>query len=936
MKLLLLWYLLKIFLCIPILFYIHLKEVFSMYYKIFYPAIFLMNKISYGVKISILAILSILVFIYPIYTSFNTILLEKRYYQTEKEWLTYYNKFYFLVDSISKYQKTSDKIEIKKLFENLIEFDNANLNILSDKLEILKDEFLSLREFDSSFKIKKDLIDLFQSLSIHFPHHVTTILDIEIKLIPLLEELKDLGDNIFLKSYLLPVEKMAFIKNSMQLELLLSEYMLKKENLPPSFVEKIDHQRADLSLLINILDQNIIQKYNSGYSQYKFNKMISDILKSEKEVHKNILSFYKDSIAKSLKNRVDEKRSFISIFISILFVLFYLYIAFYQSIISRLAKLQKASWKIAKGDLKGEDVFEDTKDEIGDLFLAFNKMKTNLVQNIAFLDSYKMSIDQSSIVSKTDKKGVITYVNQKFCDISGYSEEELIGKPHNIIRHPEVPKEAFADLWKTIKSNKIWHGIVKNRKKDGDYYIVDATVAPILDERGNIHEYIAVRHDVTELEKSKEQIQKQKEEELHLQETDLLTQLPNRIKMIKDLKNSKNRVLAFLNVSSFGKLNEFYGTGIGDKVLVTLSKALQSMIKDEKVVLYKMHAAEFAFVLDAKFYSRSDVEKFVLNTIEKIENKKIYCENDNCITLSIVAGISYGAKVFEEIFSQADIALKRAKKSNKNMLFYNESMKKESNYQNNMMWIEKIKKAISEDKIVPYFQPIINNATEAITKYESLVRLIDDENKVISPFFFLDIAKGAKLYSQITKIVINKSFDAFENLPHYEFSINLSMEDVLDKDTVEFIIDKLESYNNPQRVIFEIVESEEISDYALLTSFIKKIKSYGAKIAIDDFGTGYSNFEHILTLDADFIKIDGSLIKNIDTDENARIITSAIIAFSKELNKKTIVEFVHNKEVYNKVKEMGADYSQGYYLGEPRENILSINNPEKYEIEFVI
>ncbi len=906
-----------------------------------------MNKMSYKVKISILSILSVLAFIYPIYTSFSTIILEKRYYQSQKEWLSYYTKFYALVDAISQYKELSDKTKIDKLFVDLIVYDSSNLNILSDRLEPLREQSRLLVVPKYSFTIVEDLIKLFQSLSIHFSSpkdpfsdHIAMILDRQIKLFPILQELKKTGNSIFSKSYLLPTEKVAFTKKYMQLKLLLDSYISEKGILTAYFLDDIDKQRSNLYLFIGVLNQNIIQKYNSGYSQLRFNQQIDNILKSEKAIHEDILAFYDDIVTQLLKNKQDEKRTFIFIFISTLLILVYLYTSFYQSIISRLAQLQKASWRIANGDLKAKDIFEDTKDEIGDLFLSFKQMKKNLIKNIAFLDGYKMAIDQSSIVSKTDQKGVITYVNKKFCDISGYSQEELIGRPHNIIRHPDVPKEAFVDLWSTIKANKIWHGIVKNRKKNGDYYIVDATVAPIIDENGEVHEYIAVRHDVTELEKSKEKIQKQKEDELHLQETDLLTQLPNRVKMIKDLKNSQNRVLAFLNVSSFGKLNEFYGTDIGDKVLVILSEALQNIIKDDKIVLYKMHAAEFAFVLEEDHYTKDDVENFILNTIKEIENKKIYCQNSNCISLSLVAGVSYGSKIFEEIFSQADIALKKAKKSNKNILFYDKGMKKESNYENNMIWIEKIKKAISEDKIVPYFQPIINNSTEAITKYESLVRLIDDEGKVISPFFFLDIAKGAKLYSQITKIVINKSFFVFENLSHYEFSINLSMEDVLDKDTVEFIMNKLESYTNPNRVIFEIVESEEISDYNLLTSFIQRVKSYGAQIAIDDFGTGYSNFEHILTLDADFIKIDGSLIKNINTDENSSIITSAIIAFSKKLDKKTIVEFVHNEEVYNKVKEMGADYSQGYYLGEPKADLLLINSLKKdellHELEFMI
>jgi EAL domain-containing protein (putative c-di-GMP-specific phosphodiesterase class I) len=203
--------------------------------------------------------------------------------------------------------------------------------------------------------------------------------------------------------------------------------------------------------------------------------------------------------------------------------------------------------------------------------------------------------------------------------------------------------------------------------------------------------------------------------------------------------------------------------------------------------------------------------------------------------------------------------------------------------------------------------------------------MIDHDGKAISPFFFLDIAKKAKLYTKITKIVIDKSFATFEKLPQYDFSLNITVEDITDEEISTYIFMKLKAFPHPSKVIFEITESEEIRDYSFVNKFITKIKSFGAKIAIDDFGSGYANFEHIISLNADFIKIDGSLIKNIDKDKDSEIITEAIIAFSKKLGSKTVVEFVHNEEVYKKVKSMGADFSQGFHLGEPRATLVSMN-----------
>ncbi|NPA28785.1 MAG: HD domain-containing protein [Epsilonproteobacteria bacterium] len=136
-----------------------------------------------------------------------------------------------------------------------------------------------------------------------------------------------------------------------------------------------------------------------------------------------------------------------------------------------------------------------------------NRIRSNILKNISLLNEYKTAVDQSTIVSKTDTRGVITYANDKFCEISGYSAAELLGKPHNIVRHPDMPAEAFRQMWATIKAKKTWHGIVKNRKKNGGSYIVEATIKPILDHTGEIVEYIAIRHDITEVFRLKEEVE---------------------------------------------------------------------------------------------------------------------------------------------------------------------------------------------------------------------------------------------------------------------------------------------------------------------------------------------------------------------------------------------------------------------------------------------
>jgi EAL domain-containing protein (putative c-di-GMP-specific phosphodiesterase class I) len=166
--------------------------------------------------------------------------------------------------------------------------------------------------------------------------------------------------------------------------------------------------------------------------------------------------------------------------------------------------------------------------------------------------------------------------------------------------------------------------------------------------------------------------------------------------------------------------------------------------------------------------------------------------------------------------------------------------------------------------------------------------------------------------------VIEKSFKEFENLD-YEFSINISYEDINDPTFLIYIEEMLKKYQVSKRLTWEILENENIKNYDVLICFIKAVKKLGCKVSIDDFGTGYSNFEHLLKMDVDCLKIDASLIKNIVKDKTSYKIVETIIKFAKNLNLKTVAEFVENKEIFELVNKLDIDFSQGHYISEPLE-----------------
>lgn len=532
--------------------------------------------------------------------------------------------------------------------------------------------------------------------------------------------------------------------------------------------------------------------------------------------------------------------------------------------------------------------------------------QTTISDNLSYLQSYKNTIDTSLIVTRTDPKGIITFANQNFYDVSGFSAKEVIGKTHSILRHPDNSKQFFADMWQTILAKKTWHGQFKNLTKNGETYWIDSTIAPILNNNGEIVEFIAIRHNIT-------QLIKQQEELTYMLYFDALTNLYNRNALLRDLKQNKNYSLVLFNIDHFSHINDLYGEAFGDKVLQEFALLFQKALQGhEHVTLYRLGGDEFALLVENEH--TLEVLSMTLEILNHIHTTHIVVEKHN-IVLVLSAGISYEENLL--LLSTASMALKMARRINKHHFVYTEVDSLNDEYENNMRWIKEVQDAIDEDRIQPFFQPIVDNKTNTTQKYEALIRLIDRNGNIITPNHFLEIAKKAKLYKKLTKIMIHKTLTLFQETSH-EVSLNLTIDDILDLEIRAFITEKLQHSPITKQIIFEIVESESIDNFDEIESFILEVKSFGCRIAIDDFGTGYSNFEHLMRLQADYIKIDGSIIKEIIHDKRSELITSIIVAFAKEMQIETIGEFVESKEVHDKLIELGVNRSQGYYFSKPQ------------------
>lgn len=457
-------------------------------------------------------------------------------------------------------------------------------------------------------------------------------------------------------------------------------------------------------------------------------------------------------------------------------------------------------------------------------------------------------------------------------------------------------------------------------------YIIKGEVSNILeihtrDEIQDLAENFQEMHNA--LEKSFEEIE---EKNLRLEfeaYIDALTSLPNRKKMLIDIENMEVFAIILLNIDEFRGVNDFFGNEVGDQILTATSERLRNYCAGRQLELYRIGSDEFSIIIKIPM-KKEQCEQLATELCNQIKDIPFRTQR-NEIYVSISGGIAIketNSAVDKPLFSKAELALRQAKSQLTNFLVYDTSMESFKRFESNMSWTNRLRLAIDEDRIVPFFQPIINNTTGKVEKYECLVRLITKDGEVISPFVFLDIARKARFYPFITQIMLKKSFEKFKNSP-LGFTLNLSIDDILDHRTNRSIVHQLQ--NEPEiakRVTFEILETDEIKNYEVIRNFVNEVKSHGSKIAIDDFGSGYSNFAHILSLNIDYLKLDGALIKSLDKDKNAQAITKTIVQFSQEMGILTIAEFVHNETIFEKAKEYGISYSQGFYFGQPSAELL--------------
>ncbi|WP_373036595.1 EAL domain-containing protein [Sulfurimonas sp.] len=398
-----------------------------------------------------------------------------------------------------------------------------------------------------------------------------------------------------------------------------------------------------------------------------------------------------------------------------------------------------------------------------------------------------------------------------------------------------------------------------------------------------------------------------------LKNLDVITKLPNRQSLIQDLSIlQEEAMLILLHINQINSIKDLYGIEAVEDIVSQKAKQLSQIIIDNGATLYSLNMQEFAILVTSRPMFEKYMALLKYSILTNSDENVYYADDDNYFISEFTAGVSYGML---NIFNQADIVLQEAIISKKNMLIYKNNQTTLELQKATLNRLRVYKKALHSGNIIPYFQPIIDAKDNSVMKYEALARLMTDTGEIVTPYYFLDSAKQDNTFEFFTRQMMQKVFNIYAKRKA-DISINITYENINSPSMQDYIKNRLDKYGG-DGITFEIVESEDIENYALIEDFILMLKKYNCKVSIDDFGSGYSNFTNIIKLNIDYIKLDGSLIEKLNIDKNVEHMIKALLDFAKNANIKTIAEFVSTKELDDKVRELGVDYIQGYLYGEP-------------------
>lgn len=543
------------------------------------------------------------------------------------------------------------------------------------------------------------------------------------------------------------------------------------------------------------------------------------------------------------------------------------------------------------------------------------------------INELKMALDAHAIVAVTDSRGVITRVNDKFCTISQYSREDLIGRTHKVINSGHHPKEFFKDLWSTITQGEVWNGEVCNRAKDGSLYWVQSTVVPFFGKDGKPEQYVAIRADITSRKEAEAQTQ-------HMALHDALTGLPNRRLMNDRLITtiqSKERYPSFgavllMDLDHFKEVNDTLGHALGDELLRKIAQRLTQCVRKVDTVA-RLGGDEFVIILDKV---GADMESAVANTKSIGENIRTALAEPYQLgihqlnvtpSLGIVLFDSYDDDS-EELIKQADIALYSAKEAGRNQLcFFETALQEETNQR--ALVLQELRKVLERDELRLFYQPVVDDQ-QNILGFEALVRWFHSEHGAISPIDFIPLAEQSGLIIPIGAWILEAAcwqlaqWNSDPERQNLTMAVNVSARQFNQAGFAEQVQEILiRTGARADRLRLELTESMLHDNIESTIVKMETLRKLGIRFSLDDFGTGYSSLSYLKLLPLNQLKIDKSFVDDIFEDPSHAAIARTIMALGSSLDLNVVAEGVETQQQLDWLLDNGCQSFQGYFFSHP-------------------
>ena len=649
-----------------------------------------------------------------------------------------------------------------------------------------------------------------------------------------------------------------------------------------------------------------------------------------------------DRVAHSIETlRRDALRTAATMALSIALTLALFTAAFftsYRRILLPLNRLERAADAIAGGDLE-RPVQVTARDEFGRLGETFERMRGNLLSDMAELRKLSQALDQSvSAVIITDAEGTVEYVNPQFTRTTGYRAEEIVGAKAGRCGSGRTPRSKYRELWATIQAGEVWQDELLNRRKDGELYWDQVAISPVRGEDGEITHFVSIQHDVTE--------RKRMEERLHyVAYHDELTELPNRTLLADRFDQALERTrrtdqamaLLILDLDRFKLVNDSLGHSVGDQLLVTIAERLRGCARASDTVA-RYGGDEFVLLLP-ELDSPQGATDVALRILESVAQPMSMEGRELRPTASIgIAVWPQDGRDLETLLRNADAAMFRAKELGRNQLrFYTAELNGEAAGRLDLE--HALRDAVEHEAFELHYQPQVDLTNGRLTGVEALIRWHRPGVGWVSPAEFIPLTEETGLIIPIGRWVLDRACAQLaawrdQGRGQITMAVNVSPRQLERGDFPSTVAEALRRHDLPPKQLeLELTEGAVMNnpDQALATLAV--LKELGVQLALDDFGTGYSSLTYLHRFPFDKLKIDRAFVRNITREPSEAAIALTIGAMARSLRLRLIAEGVESEGQACYLRRHGCDQVQGYFYSAPLpgEEVTRLLSDEPFE-----